>query len=66
MTPSHLPNSRHVPVVGTPAPDGVSCQVCHDTRYVFDSDGHGGFSWKRPCRCCYAERVPKTEETDRG
>ena len=43
---------RSIPVIGTKPPADAKCAACHDTRYFYDSDGHGGFSWKRPCTYC--------------
>jgi DnaJ-class molecular chaperone len=33
-----------------------SCKVCGGKGYYFDSDGHGGCSWKRPCTYCSKTR----------
>lgn len=36
------------------------CSRCEGRGFYFDSDGHGGQSWKRPCMC----RPPFTEPRD--
>lgn len=33
------------------ASDAETCPTCHGDGFYFDSDGHGGQSLKKPCRC---------------